>query len=102
MEASTARYADWKAPADDGRHLIWPGPGDLLRHALDNARRLAAAHHTRVQNVPLPELRRRLRQWIGHGDDAGPLVAAGHQAELYHPGVWVKNVLIHLAAERLA
>ncbi|MGH7214443.1 MAG: hypothetical protein ACREIT_06740, partial [Tepidisphaeraceae bacterium] len=26
---------------------------------------------------------------------------AGHQAELHHPGVWVKNVLIHHAAARL-
>lgn len=100
MEALPARYDDWKAPADDGRHLIWPEPGRLLKDTADNTRRLAGAA-ARFQNVPLPELRRRMREWLGHRDDAGPLIATGHQTELYHPGVWVKNVLIHLAAERL-
>lgn len=95
------RYADWKAPADDGAHLIWPEPGRLLRDTLDNQRRLSSAHATRVQNVPLPELRSRLRQWLGHADDRAPLVATGHQTELHHPGVWVKNALIHHAAARL-
>src|SRR4051812_8941492 len=98
---SAPRYADWKAPAGDFEHLIWPAPARLLQDALDNGARLRAAHATRIQNVPLPELRRRLRAWIGHGDDAGPLVATGHQTELYHPGVWVKNALIHFAAEKL-
>ena len=101
QQAPPARYADWKAPADDGGHLLWPGPGELLRDTHDNAKRLSTADATRVQNVPLPELRLRLRTWLGHADEAGPLVATGHQTELYHPGVWVKDVLIHLAAERL-
>lgn len=100
MEASPGRYQDWKAPAEDGGHLIWPEPARILQQTIDNARRLSGAGSVRVQNIPLPELRRRMRQWLGHRDDAGPLVATGHQTELYHPGVWVKNVLIHSAAER--
>ena len=99
--APSPRYADWKAPADDGGHLLWPEPGQLLRDTTENGKRLAAAHATRVQNVSLPELRRRLRQSLGHADDARPLLATGHQTELYHPGVWVKNVLIDAAAEKL-
>jgi hypothetical protein len=98
---NSARYADWKAPAGDGEHLVWPAPSRLLRETLENGRLLTSAHSTRIQNVPLPELRQRLRNWLGHGDDAGPLVATGHQTELYHPGVWVKSALIHLAAEKL-
>ena len=101
MDAASPRYADWKAPAEDGAHLIWPEPGQLFRDTIDNGKRLSAARDTRVQNVPLPDVRRRLRQWLGHTDDAAPLIATGHQAEPYHPGVWVKNVLIHLAAARL-
>jgi hypothetical protein len=101
MEGSSGRYEDWKAPTDDGGLLIWPGPAALLRDAADNARRLAAADAVRVQHVPLPELRRRMRHWLGHGDDAAPLIATGHQAELYHPGVWVKDVLIHEVAGAL-
>src|SRR5688572_10698302 len=94
-------YADWKAPAEDGRVLIWPEPRELLRDTADNANRLRAAHDARVQGVPLPELRRGLRTWIGHGDDARPLIAMGHQAELYHPGVWAKNPLIDAVATKL-
>jgi hypothetical protein len=54
-----------------------------------------------IQNVPLPQIRARARQWIGHGDDQRPLVATGHQTELYHAGVWVKDVLINAMAQRL-
>jgi hypothetical protein len=98
---NSSRYADWKAPAGDGEHLIWPAPPRLLQDTLQNAKLLGLAHAARIQNVPLPELRQRLRNWLGHRDDAGPLVATGHQTELYHPGVWVKNALIQLAAEKL-
>jgi hypothetical protein len=101
MDAANPRYADWKAPPDDGGHLIWPEPAQLLRDTISNNQLLATAHAARIQNVPLPELRSRFRKWSGHADDALPLIATGHQTELYHPGVWVKDALIHLAAEKL-
>jgi hypothetical protein len=78
--------------------LIWPEPRQLLQDARDNHRRLNAADAVRLQGIPLPELRRRQRQWIGHADDDQLLIATGHQTELHHPGVWVKNALIHAAA----
>ena len=96
-----AGYADWKAPAEDGQVLIWPEPAELFRDTEDNARRLRGAHDVRVQGVPLGELRRQLRQWIGHAEDERPLIAMGHQAELYHPGVWAKNPLIDAVARKL-
>src|SRR5438270_10045755 len=77
----TRGYADWKAPPGDGELLIWPDPPELLRDTLENAARLRAADSVRVQNVPLPEIRRRFREYLGHADDVGPLVATGHQAE---------------------
>src|SRR5689334_6552028 len=100
MSSVPPRYADWKAPDDDGQLLIWPEVGVLLRETRENHRRLAASD-VRVQNVPLGELRRRQRQWIGHTADEQPLIATGHQAELYHPGVWVKHVLINAVAREL-
>ena len=100
MDATAARYADWKAPAQDGQVLIWPEPPDLLADAERNGRLLASADHARFQNVPLGEARRRLREWIGHKSDA-PLIGTGHQAELHHPGVWVKNALIDAVAQKL-
>jgi hypothetical protein len=98
---SAPRYADWKAPADDGGVLLWPEPDQLLRDTEDNHRRLSTSHSVLIQGVPLPELRRRIREWVGHREQDGPLLAMGHQTELYHPGVWAKNAFIDAAAAKL-
>lgn len=92
-------YPALKAPAEDGGLLVWPEPELLLSETAQNRQRLAA-EPAQVQGVPLSELRRRAREWIGHASDA-PLIATGHQAELHHPGVWAKNSLIHFVAQRM-
>ena len=99
MTAVANRYANWKAPSADGELLIWPPPAELLSQTTVNAAALAA-EPARVQGVPIATLRHQMRQWLGHPEGV-PLVATGHQTELYHPGVWVKVVLINAAAERL-
>lgn len=100
MQASAARYARWRAPAEDGQTLLWPEPAELLHDTRENHRRLSAAQSVSLQNTPLPEVRRAFRKWLGH-DDAQLLVATGHQTELHHPGVWVKNALIDSVARKL-
>lgn len=95
------RYADWKAPGEDGQFLVWPAAEVLLRETADNGRHLRGARSALVQNVPLPDVRARLRQFLGHSDDDVPLVATGHQTELHHPGVWAKNALIDAVATKL-
>src|SRR5262245_35731112 len=100
MTSSPTTYPDWKAPREDGAVLIWPEPRQLILDTLENQKRLSTSE-VRVQNVPLFELRRIARQWLGH-DDTRPLIGDGHQAELHHPGVWVKRVLSHQAASRLS
>jgi hypothetical protein len=100
MAAAVPTYPDWKAPAEDGAIVTWPAPRELLDHTIENQKRLSACDDVRVQNVPLAEVRRRTRAWLGH-DDATPLIADGHQTELYHPGVWVKTVLANAAALKL-
>jgi len=100
MTPAPSRYADWKAPDDDGQLLIWPGVSTLLQQTRDNHRALASAS-VRIQHIPLNELRRRQRHWIGHTNDEQPLVASGHQTELFHPGVWVKDVLTNAVANRV-
>jgi hypothetical protein len=99
MEASAARYARWKAPAEDGRVLVWPDPVDLLADAKSNYSALSAAESVSIQQVPLPEVRRQMRAWLGH-DDGQLLFATGHQTELHHSGVWAKNALIDAAAAK--
>jgi hypothetical protein len=98
LHITSERYADWKAPRTDGAVLVWPDASDLIRRTHENKERLSSAGHSRIQGVPLAELRRQMRRFVGH-DDALPLVATGHQTELYHPGVWAKNVLINCIAE---
>lgn len=94
------RYPDWKAPAEDGKVLIWPDPKQILADTVDNHRNLQSADRVLISGIPLNKLRARQRQWIGHVNDDQPIFATGHQTELIHPGVWVKHVLIHIAAEK--
>ena len=99
MTSTAERYANWKAPSGDGQMLVWPEPAQLLRDTADNGAALSAAA-CRVQNVPVSTLRRDVRRWLGH-PDGQLLIATGHQTELYHPGVWVKDALVNAAADRL-
>jgi hypothetical protein len=101
VAVNSSRYANWKAPSADGQLLIWPQASSILQQAVENGRLLNDADAVRVQNSPLPELRRAQRNWLGHYENERPLLATGHQAELYHPGVWVKDALMHAAAAKL-
>ena len=94
----TDQARQWKAPAGDGEILVWPHAQDLIASIHDNHERLDAADSVRIANIPLPELRRHHRNWIGHANHDQPLIATGHQIELSHSGVWAKNVLIHEVA----
>jgi hypothetical protein len=97
LPASWSRYADWKAPDEDGQFLIWPDPATLLEQTRENHGRMTSAEVI-VQGLPLRELRARQRAWIGHREDQQFLIASGHQTELYHAGVWVKDVLCNALA----
>jgi hypothetical protein len=101
MQGQARHYPPWKAPSEDGKTVIWPPPPVLLKQTQDNHKRLSSAYGVRLQHVPLPQIRRHLRLSLGH-DLAQPLVATGHQAELYHPGVWAKLGLIDAAARKLS
>jgi hypothetical protein len=100
MDAPPVRYDRWKAPSEDGKVLLWPAGSDVLAQTLENQRRLSSIDSVLMQNVPLSQVRNRMRQWLGH-DDRQLLVATGHQAELHHPGVWAKNALIDALATAL-
>src|SRR3954463_11386506 len=90
----------WKAPSEDGQILLWPGVGEIQNQTIANQKLLGEAHSVRLNGVPLPEIRRWVRKWIDAPAD-GPLIGAGHQVELFHPGVWAKNILIDQLAKKL-
>ena len=90
----TTTYADWKAPKRDGELLIWPAPASLREVVEANHRLLDL---DRRGGLPLAELRREARGFFGYAEDDRVLVA-GHQTELWHPGVWAKNALIDALA----
>ncbi|HTU89869.1 MAG TPA: hypothetical protein VMF69_07220 [Gemmataceae bacterium] len=94
-----------RAPVHDGAVVAVPplqAAGDILEH---NRRRLHAAGERLIfLGRPLSELRRQAREEVFSRDPQGSanalpcgsrlndtLLVAGHQPELFHPGVWVKN-----------
>src|SRR5258705_13232766 len=92
--------AQWRAPSEDGQILLWPSVGEIQNHTFANQKLFGEAHQVRLNGVPLPEIRRWVRKWIDAPADK-PLIGAGHQVELFHPGVWAKNILIDQLAQRL-
>lgn len=95
---SADRYADWKAPSGDSEIVLWPDYHRFQEETRGNHHRLGRENNVRLLGVPLSLLRRDARAWIGHTKSDQPLIATGHQTELWHPGVWVKNAVIDAAA----
>ena len=93
-----SRYADWKAPKIDGESLLWPEPQRVVADLAANRAALDASA-VAIQNKPLSEWRRQTRLAV-IGDPTKPVIATGHQIELYHPGVWIKNVLLDAVARK--
>ncbi len=87
-----SRYADWKAPRIDQANLIWPVVTSLGEIGSRNHEQLRVAT-VLIQKTPLAELRAASRRFVGLQDDELS-IATGHQSELWHPGVWFKNVVI--------
>lgn len=103
-----------KVPTGDGSALAVPPAGALPGLAAANRARLDSAA-VKVDGVPLGVLRRAAREeaveaakrYLAERGEplpavstGAPVVATGHQPELFHPGVWVKNfALARLAAQ---
>jgi hypothetical protein len=114
-------------PSESGGRLLDPpldaspdGQGRSIEALVDNNRLLRAAFDTRIGDLKLWELVAATRRevlavateytasyrdvdrptdvadWI-----ARPLVMGGHQPELFHPGVWLKNFALDAYARRL-
>jgi hypothetical protein len=103
-----------RAPAIDGGLLVNPPPDRLPAALADNLALLATWNHD-FQGRTALRLREQVRREVmalslaflkRHGlnephiardaasQPIGPLVVTGHQPELFHPGVWIKNFAI--------
>jgi hypothetical protein len=103
------------APEEDRTALIEPPPESVDRIVAANRRERAAARYD-FQGCDLAELVRTAREellaearrWtsayrdvpVPAADSAGPIFLAGHQPELFHPGVWFKNFVLDALARR--
>lgn len=95
--------ARYRAP-NRNRAVLADPPRGLWPQLVQENRRKLAACRLLIDGLPLPALRNLARTEIltaarttdpsasrSSWEDDVPLVLSGHQPELFHPGVWVKN-----------
>ncbi|SIN80372.1 hypothetical protein SAMN05444166_0960 [Singulisphaera sp. GP187] len=103
-----------RAPSDDGALLAVPPLGEAAPVTADNVERLGRWDYD-FQGRRSSRLRGQVRSQVLKGardylarlgldlpsptDPSAPLVVTGHQPELYHPGVWVKNFAVAALAK---
>ncbi|MCA9239132.1 MAG: hypothetical protein KDA37_02980 [Planctomycetales bacterium] len=101
-----ARYKRFRAPRANGETLFDPPSGDLPDLVQENRSRAAGMAY-QLLGTSLLDLRAQARQALRA--DAGlspehaslPLVVTGHQPELFHPGVWIKNFVAGSLAKQV-
>ncbi len=109
------RYRRYRAPQEDRRVLIEPPLGEAGRLANENVQRRGQCAHD-FQGRTLPQLAAQARaelldvarRWTAAyrpelaqcGAADGLIFLAGHQPELFHPGVWLKNFALGALARR--
>lgn len=91
----------YRAPTANGAVLAEPG-FDALPALVEANRKQLDRADVIVGGVPLHELRALARREVlERGPVDAPLILAGHQPELSHPGVWVKNFALNGLARTL-
>ena len=97
-----------RAPQTNGAVLALPPIDEAPALVAANQRRFAACDRS-IDGLPLPELRLLARNEAlalagaeGTYPIDAPLLLTGHQPEMFHPGVWVKNFALNGLARRVA
>ena len=96
------------APSRDGELLAVPG-FDVIPALIARNRCLLDCSKIVIDDVPLKELRAQAKQealTLCESPEASelsslPMIIAGHQPELSHPGVWVKNFVLNGLARKV-
>ena len=114
-DAGKSRYGRFAAPHEDRGSLVEPPfseVGRLIEHNIALRRQM----DYRIEDRPLADLARQARaellaearRWTAAyrpidsapANPDGPIFLAGHQPELFHPGVWFKNFALSTLAQR--
>ena len=115
-QAASLQYRRFRAPREDRTALVEP-PWSEISAVVENSRRLHRSYEYDFSGIGLSELARQAQQelieqavrYSSEYLDPPPTVTvspgtrtsiflAGHQPQLFHPGVWFKNfALDHLA-----
>lgn len=115
MSSDALQYRQLRTPRQHGGVLIEPGWSDVASLIEQNIGKLTGRHDD-IQGRDLGDFREEARREVvaaayeyteGYLSLSGPRVAqpsrlllAGHQPELFHPGVWFKNfALAHLSRQ---
>ncbi len=70
-------------PPEDGGVLVWPPPSEVAG--------LLERSRTRLRSLD----RKQARAELTGREVSDPVIMGGHQPELFHPGVWLKNFALH-------
>lgn len=105
-----------RVPREDGTFFVEPSPSvirERLNRLKDESPATVACSECRILNQPLADFRTEARaevlaaasEWtselMGRSiqvDGTAPLIMTGHQPELFHPGVFAKNIATSLLA----
>ncbi len=112
----TVPLRDLRVPSEDGGWLVVPDFSSLTEVARVNALNLAGCS-AKIGEIPRSQLAIQARgeliqaavTWTQQYRDVSisfeqkrgafpPVYVSGHQPELFHPGVWFKNAILHHAA----
>ena len=108
-------YKPIRAPRGHGQALVEPA-WELVAGLVERNRTAAEHGSFDVQGIPLHQLRIEARRSLlqdarrhtsayrdadAVAGDEGPVFLAGHQPQLFHPGVWFKNFALSALARRL-
>src|SRR6516225_7263904 len=91
----------YRAPSENGGLLIDP-PFDAVPRLIEENRKKLDQDDVRIGGIPLRELRAQFPvTTLRRSVNDTPLILTGHQPELFHPGVWVKNFAAAGLADRI-
>ncbi|NBR07497.1 MAG: hypothetical protein EBT92_17275 [Planctomycetes bacterium] len=102
-----------RAPSEDGGILFYPNLSLAAELIKENQKKLSNAQPL-IFDLPLKELRLlakdeaisaaiaflKSNQQEIKVDEGLPLLVSGHQPELFHPGVWIKNFALNKVSKR--